>query len=86
MKPNYLICQHNYSLLKDCIKDKDKTIYDCEHLLQLFNDKDCSIYGFKKPQIFTKVSKGGFFFVDPRIENQLGEHNFRGPQFPKGKN
>ena len=53
MKPNYLICEHIYSLLKDCIKDKDKKIYDCQYLLQQFNEKDCSIYGFKKPQIIT---------------------------------
>ncbi len=53
MKPNYLICEYTYSLLKDCVKNKEKTINDCQNLLQQFNEKDCSIYGFKKPQIIS---------------------------------
>ena len=50
---HYLICQQTYTLLNHCIKNKDNSINDCEYLLQQFNDKECSIYGLKKPQIIT---------------------------------
>ena len=60
MKSHYLICQHTFLLLKECIKNKDNTINDCESLLQKFNETHCTMYGFKPPQLITLPFKPPF--------------------------
>jgi len=53
MKNNYLLCESTFNLLYKCIKNKDNKISDCEHLLLNFDKNNCSIYGYKRPQIIT---------------------------------
>ena len=53
MKSNYLLCEYTVNLLNECIKNKDHKTSDCQKLLKQFNEKQCSIYGYKRPQIIS---------------------------------
>ena len=53
MKNNYLLCEDTFNLINKFIKNKDNKILDCTDLLSNFDKNNCSIYGYKKPQIIT---------------------------------